>query len=283
VELFVDRALSDEEIQGVFIAGKCMAVDVAVGCQHIEFDIFPPPPPPANDHVADAVVISALDFTDTHDTRGATTTPDDPGGCFGGANVWYTFTPSEDTGVRLSTAGSSYEAFLDVFVSSDEGISHTDLCSSGQLDFVASAGTTYYFMVSSGFGGDLGFSVLDLGAPLQVTLSLNATGSFDPKTGAAMFGGTVGCNMPGYVYYFYGTLQQKIGRVLLRADFFIDGFECTPPKTAWSATATSPNGLFTGGKTTLSNVYSYACNEWSCDDDYIPDPVTIQLSGKSKK
>jgi hypothetical protein len=66
-----------------------MAVDVAGGCQHIEFDIFPPPPPPANDHVADAVVISALDFTDTRDTRGATTAPDDPGGCLGGTNVWY--------------------------------------------------------------------------------------------------------------------------------------------------------------------------------------------------
>jgi hypothetical protein len=260
-----------------------MAVDVAGGCQHIEFDIFPPPPPPANDHVADAIVIPALDFTDTRDTRGATTAPDYPGGCFGGTNVWYTFTPCEDTCIRLSAAGSSYEAFLDVFVSSDGGLSHTGLCASGQLDFVASAGTTYYFMISSGFGGDLVFAVLDLGAALQVTLSLNATGSVVPKTGVATVGGTVGCNVPGYVYYGNGTLQQRIRRVLLRADFFIDGFECTPPKTAWSATATSPNGLFTGGKATLSNVYSYACNESSCDDDYIPDPVTIQLSGKSMK
>ncbi len=258
------------------------AVDVVGGCQALSFDIFPPPPPPVNDEVANAIVIDTLDFTDARDTRGATTDPDDPGGCSGGTNVWYAFTPSEEMIIRLTTAGSSYEAFLDVFVSSAEGLSHTGVCGSGQVDFVASAGTTYYFMVSSPafFGGDLVLAVLDLGAPLQITLSLNATGSFDSKTGAATIGGTVGCNVPGYVYYVYGTLEQKIGRIRIRADFFAGDFECTPPKTAWSATATSPSGLFTGGKATLSNVYSYACNEGSCDDDSIPGPVTVKLSGK---
>jgi hypothetical protein len=44
--------------------------------------------------------------------------------------------------------------------------------------------------------------------------------------------------------------------------------------------ATSLNGLFTGGKDTLSNVSAYACNEVFCDDADMPDPVTIQLTGK---
>jgi hypothetical protein len=259
------------------------AVDVAGVCQWLTFDVFPPPEPPANDDVADAIVIPALPFTDRRDTRGATTAPDGPGRCFGGTNVWYAFTPSEEMIVRLSTAGSSYDAALDVFVSSDGGLSHTDLCAFGQLDFVASAGTTYYVMVSSpAFGGDLIFAVLDLGAPLQVTLSLNATGSFDPKTGVATVGGTVGCNVPGFVFDVNGTLQQKIGRVLLTAQFSTGGFECTPPKTAWSATAASPNGLFTGGKATLSNVSTSACNEGSCDDASISGPVTVKLSGKKQ-
>jgi hypothetical protein len=260
-----------------------MAVDSFGGCQSLSFDVFPPPEPPANDDVADAIMIPDLPFTDTRDTRGATTAPDDPGSCFGGpfTNVWYAFTPSEEMIIRLSTAGSTYEACIDVFASSAEGLSHTGACGSGQLDFVASAGTTYYFMVSSpAFGGDLVFSVLDLGAPLQITLSLNATGSFDPKTGVATVGGTVGCNVPRVVFDVNGTLQQRIGRVLLTAQFSTGGFECTPPKTAWRATASSPNTLFTGGKAMLSNVFSSACNEGSCDDASISGPVTVKLSGK---
>jgi hypothetical protein len=121
---------------------------------------------------------------------------------------------------------------------------------------------------------------LDLGAPLQVILSLNATGSFDPKTGVATVGGTVGCNVPGSVSDVNGTLQQKIGRVLLTAQFSTGGFECTPPKTTWSATAASPNGLFTGGKARLSNAFSSACNETSCSEASISGPVTVKLSGK---
>jgi hypothetical protein len=259
------------------------AIDVQGGCQWLTFDVFPPPEPPANDDVADAVLIPALDFTDTRDTRGATTTPDDPDSCFGGTNVWYTFTPSEEMIIRLSTAGSTYEAFMDVFVSSAEGLSHTGACGSGQLDFVASADTTYYFMVSSpAFGGDLVFSVMDLGAPLQITLSLNATGSVDPKTGVATVGGTVGCNVPGFVSDLFGTLRQRKGRAIFSADFSAGGFECTPPKTAWSATAASPHGLFTGGNATLSNVFSFACNEGSCDEVSISGPVTVKLSGKKQ-
>ena len=122
--------------------------------------------------------------------------------------------------------------------------------------------------------------VPDSEAPLQVTLSLNTTGSFDPKTGVATVGGTVGCNVPGYVSDVTGTLQQKKGRVLLTAGFSAGGFECTPPATAWSATATSAKGFFADGQATLMNVNSYACNEVSCDDTSTPGPITIQLSGQ---
>jgi hypothetical protein len=259
------------------------AVDSFGICQSLSFDVFPPPEPPANDDVADAIAISALDFTDRRNTRGATTAPDDPGGCFGGTNVWYAFTPSEEVVVRLSTAGSSYDAGLDVFVSADGGLSDTGFCALGQLDFVASASTTYYVMVSSPtFGGDLVFSAQDLGAPLRITLLLNATGSFDPKTGAATIGGTVGCNVPGLVSHLDGTLEQRKGRVRIRADFSAGGFECTPPKTAWRATATSPNGLFAGGSATLSNVSAFAYNEGSSSDAAVQGPVTVKLSGKKR-
>jgi hypothetical protein len=52
---------------------------------------------------------------------------------------------------------------LDVFISSAGELSNIGLCASGQLDFQARAGTTYYFMVSSpSFGGDLVSAVLEL-------------------------------------------------------------------------------------------------------------------------
>jgi hypothetical protein len=92
----------------------------------------------------------------------------------------------------------------------------------------------------------------------------------------------VSCNVPGYVYDVTGTLQQKKGRVLLTAGFSAGGFECTPPTTACSATATSAKGFFTDGKATLLNVNSYACTEVSCDDTSTPGPITIQLSGKEQ-
>jgi hypothetical protein len=240
-----------------------MASDVAGGCQALSFDIFPPPDPPVNDDVANAVVISALDFTDRRNTRGATTAPDDPDSCSGGTNVWYTFTPSEDTFVRLSTDGSSYEAFLDVFVISDGGFSHIT-CASGQLDFQASADITYYVMVSSSsFGGDLVFSVESLGPPFQVTLSLDATGSFVSKTGSAMIRGTVTCNQPAEVDVS-GQLRQKLGRRIIVGGFFTH-VSCAG-ETPWSAIARSDQWAFGSGSAEILGGAS-GCGLTNCDDD----------------
>src|SRR5690349_11692141 len=75
---------------------------------------------PANDEIANATAITTLDFTDTLDTSLAL--PDGPGGCYGVPNnVWYTFTLSEDTGVRLTTDGSDYFAPIDVFARTAQG------------------------------------------------------------------------------------------------------------------------------------------------------------------
>jgi hypothetical protein len=244
---------------------------------------------PANDDIASATVIPGLPFADGPlDTTEATTARDDPDCAGNGPTVWYAFTPAADAFVLADTFGSDYDTTLSVYT--EEGGALTQLACNDDFNglqsgvpFEATAGTTYYLMVgsfASGPGGSLIFSIDVAPPPLVFDLAMGAKGTVTPKTGVATVRGTVGCNVLGYVYDLYGTLQQKIGRVLLRADFSAGGFECTPPKTAWSATATSPNGLFTGGKATLSNVYSYACNEISCDDAYIPDPITIQLTGR---
>jgi hypothetical protein len=252
-----------------------MAIDSGGGCQAVAFDVFPPPIPPANDDVANAVVISTLDFTDTRDTHGATTAPDDPGSCFGGTNVWYTLTLNEDTLVRLTTAGSSYAGFLDLFVRSGGELTHTGLCASEQLDFLASAGTTYYFMVSSpSFGGDLRFSALSLGPPFRVTLSVDSAGSFDSQTGNVTLRGTVTCNQPAEVDVS-GQLRQKHGRRII-AGSFSTHVSCDLG-TPWSAIVRSDQGAFGGGHAEILGMAS-GCGSTNCDDDQAT--ATVGLHGK---
>jgi hypothetical protein len=80
-----------------------------------------------------------------------------------------------------------------------------------------------------------------------------------------------------------GELQQRKGRALFTGGFFAEGFDYTPPETAWSAPVISSNGLFTGGKATMRHVSTFACAEFTCDDAFVEGPVTIQLTGKGKR
>jgi hypothetical protein len=248
--------------------------------------------PPPNDDIANATVFTTLPFTDGPlDTTVATTALDDPDCAGNGPTVWYVFIPAAGGFVMVNTFGSDYDTTLSVYTGEPGALTqitcNDDFNSLQSLvSFEAIADTPYYIMVgsfASGPGGSLIFNADVTPPPLVFDLALSGKGSVNAKTGVATIRGTVTCSGPGYVYDLYGTLQQKKGRVLFRADFFAGGFECTPPETAWSATAASPNGLFTGGKTILSNVFSYACNELYCDDVYIPGPVTVQLTGKNKK
>jgi hypothetical protein len=164
--------------------------------------------------------------------------------------------------IRLSTDGSSSQADMDVFVSADGELSHLT-CASVQLDFQANAGTTYYFMVSSpNFGGDLVFSVLNLGAPFQVTLRLNRSGTFDPRIGNAMIRGTVTCNHPAEVEVS-GQLRQKFRRRIIVGTFFTrvacDG------KTPWRAIVRSDQWAFGRGPAEILGGTS-GCGPHNCDD-----------------
>jgi hypothetical protein len=133
------------------------------------------------------------------------------------------------------------------------------------LDFVASAGTIYYVMVSSpAFGGDIVFSALSLGTPFEVTLNLDATGVFDPRTGSATIGGTVTCTEPASVDV-QGQLRQKFGRrTIIRGDFFTS-VNCDG-ETPWSATVRSDQGAFGRGYAEILASAS-GCGPGNCDDD----------------
>ena len=67
---------------------------------------------PANDHCADATVVSTLPFVDTVDFTAASRDYSDPGFCLTGigTNVWYAFTPDADVDVCVRVTGGSSRA-----------------------------------------------------------------------------------------------------------------------------------------------------------------------------
>jgi hypothetical protein len=260
-----------------------MATDIVGGCQSVMFDIFPLPAPPPNDDVTNPAVVSTLPFTDTQDTRGATIAADDPpSNCVGvpTENVWYTLTTNENILLRLTTGGSSYEAFMDVFVSADGQLNHTGVCGSGEIVFEATPGTTYYIMVSStAFGGDLAFSVMSLGEALMVNLTLNAKGTFDPRTGSATIRGIVTCNEPTGVD-ISGIVRQKYRRSIIIADFFTN-VPCDGASSL-SQIVRSNTGAFDRGYVEILATAS-ACGPLNCDSVDLTAIAFLRADPRIKK
>jgi hypothetical protein len=190
----------------------------------------------------------------------------------------------------VSTIGSDYDTTLGVYAGSPGSLSligcnddHYGLQSA--VRFNATADTTYYIMV--GFccgnggtgGGTLFFNLQESPPPLDITLLINAQGSFDPHTGAATIGGTVTCNAGASSTDVSGTLRQKVGREFITGSFFVTPDPCAPPRISWSATVIG-DGVFAGGKVT-ADVSANACDEFGCDADAVS--TTIQLKGKGKQ
>jgi PKD repeat protein len=126
---------------------------------------------PSNDGFSSATVISVLPFTDNADTTGATSASDDPTACGNNGSVWYAVTLQQDEQITADTFGSNYDTVLSAYTGTQGALSLV-ACnddSSGtvqsQVSFSATAGTTYFFMISqccgsgeSG-GGQLIFNV----------------------------------------------------------------------------------------------------------------------------
>jgi len=127
--------------------------------------------PPSNDNFANAVVIATNTFTQTEDTRLATTESSDPFSTCGGSSrknsVWFSFTPTSAGSLTANTQGSNYDTVLSIYTGSagqltqracddNGGGSLTSLIS----NFQVTAGTAYYLMVASysSGGGQLQFS-----------------------------------------------------------------------------------------------------------------------------
>jgi hypothetical protein len=238
---------------------------------------------PANDDFDDATIVTEpLPYTDSTSTVDATTAPDDPECAGNGHTVWYRFTPSTNMRLDANTFGSDYDTTLSVYTGSRGALAqiacNDDFDSlQSRVVFNATAGTTYFFMAGSFFespGGNLVFTVQEAPPPLEIAVTVNPTGTFNPQTGVATISGTITCSQPASFAALFGELRQRAGRLLITGSF--DAFleECSG-ETSWMATVEG-NGLFRGGSATAS-VFAFACTEFECVE--VETMQTVRLRG----
>lgn len=212
--------------------------------------------PPGNDTLSTATeVTEPLPFVDIIDTSEATADLTD-GGCGGPddlATVWYSFTPTASADYLATGVGSDYLTGANVFLNTAEGLELIACAQPGAV-FFGEAGQTYLIMVAAcceGVNGGLLTFTLDLAPPpLQIVLSIDPTATLDRSTGAVTVTGSVSCDREAFVG-IEGSLRQRAGRLFIDAFFFTE-VSCSPEGAAWSAEALPSNGVFSGGKATVS-------------------------------
>jgi hypothetical protein len=239
---------------------------------------------PSNDSISGATVISAVPFSITEDTTPATLGPEDTAvgalGCGSGFtfsnSVWFAYTPSSDQQLGVNTAGSSYSVAGAVVTGTPASFSVVS-CFLGSASFQATQGTTYYIdllQFGAGSGGTLSLSLTQLVPPNPV-LTVNSSGTFNSKSGAATVSGTASCGL-GSSAFLSGSLTQNVGRVFTVSGSGspADSIVCDGTPHPWSIVVTPFSGVFKGGKATAS-VSLDACNLFTCDFKQVTQ--TIQL------
>ena len=149
------------------VCSMLACIAIALGCNGFVGTAFAAGPPPANDSISSATVVSALPFTDTVDTTGATTDANDVqanSSCGAPAtnnSVWYKFTAGAgDTQLAVDTTGSTFSSGV-LIATGTPGAPTTIACSPVTSRAPTTSGTTYYVMIFAdiGTGGTLHLSV----------------------------------------------------------------------------------------------------------------------------
>jgi len=243
--------------------------------------------PPSNDMYSDAEVITALPFTTAQDTSEATTDADDEelnadcGAPATDATVWFSYTAIADGFLIADVSGSDYSA--GVLVATGAPGSFTVVaCGPQSVGWDAVSGETYSILViddqddGEGNGGMMSLTV-DAAPPApDIAVTVNPRGSFDARTGSATISGTVTCDSTADFAFIDVTLEQPVGRFIVRGygstDVICDG--TTQP---WSVDVLGDTGLFKGGKS-VAVTLSVACNIGGCSEYF--DETSVRLGGK---
>jgi len=230
---------------------------------HLSLQETTPPPPVANDDFDAATPISSTPYDGTVDVRGATAAADDPTDCYGSkGSVWYAYTPTVSGTADISTAGSDYDTALGVYTGFRGGLSQVacnndaDAALTSHVTFQASAGVTYYILVTA-FGsaspGTLQLSVSFTPAPPPLTLKLgyDPQAVVDEQTGIAVINGTISCSRSVRATITINVGQQ-LGNSTPRTGSGKDMISCstkTANRFAITVASTSSPGLSEGPAT----------------------------------
>ena len=153
----------------------------------LSFDIAPATVRPTNDDWSQAAVLSTLDTAAIASNLQATRQANEPtpSGSGAGKTIWWTWTASTSSVFTTTTAGSSFDTLLGVYVGTNVATltsvaSNDDIGpnSFSQVTFSATNGVTYYFLVDSATGSDGGRAQLRLleGLPPSIAITAPADG-----------------------------------------------------------------------------------------------------------
>jgi len=228
------------------------------------------PPAPYNDDIANASPLNTVPASASQVVTTATTAADDPY-CFGNAqSVWYAFTAPSTMRVEINTLGSGYDTAIGVYTGKRGALTQVG-CNGDTNDgvqsrvrFNATAGTTYYVMVSSQYfpstAANLVLNVVAAPPAFSFNPAINQFGTVVPSTGAVTVSGSVQCTSPSFVS-ISGSIRQ--GDKTPVNGYWNAWVPCNGI-TPWTAVVTSTLALrkgrsallFSGGKATVGAVAS---------------------------
>ena len=182
----------------------------------LHLSIHGPSPAPANDTIGHAAAVSALPFSATLDTTGATTDAVDTqanascGAPATGNSVWYKFTAGpNDKNIFVDTSTSNY--FTGALIATGTPGSLTTVsCGSFFVTAPTTPGTTYYIMIFDFLGAGGGTLRLNIGDAPNITLNVHKNALIDTH-GVVHLTGTYSCT-DARSLDISGTLIEIVGR-----------------------------------------------------------------------
>jgi hypothetical protein len=239
------------------------------GTLHIS--IHGPGPAPANDKIGHAAVVSALPFSATLDTTGATTDAVDAqankscGAPTTGNSVWYKFTAGpNDRNIFVDASRSNYSAGV-LVARGTPGALTTVSCSPFLVAAKLTPGTAYYIMIFDFSGAGGGTMRLNIGDVPHIAINVDEHVRIDTH-GVVHLTGTYSCTGASSLH-IYGTLIEIVGDKVPVGRFDTLGVpapNCNGNLHSWTGLVLPPNtGSFAPGKGALFT-HALACGAVVC-------------------
>jgi hypothetical protein len=209
--------------------------------------------PPANDNFANATIVNAASFGSTIDNFAATSESTDPTpSCVAatshnptGKSVWWEFTPGSGGTISVGTAGSAYDAVVDVMTGAPGAFSeigcNRDASGGGasRVQFNGTPATAYYIMVTA-------FDVSLCSGATPIVIECGGKTVFNlsgpSPAGVTASPGSTSINSGGTASYTIGTFSPPLSGSVA---FTVSG--CPPVSTC----AFNPASVTAGSSTTL--------------------------------